>query len=137
MDKLDNLLQEIYESGIRLKELETEEIIAIAIELNNKKTIVYDNTQIKNRTHARTILAHEFCHFETGTLYRLNDDRISKDKKEYKCNKYMVQKLVPVNELKELICKNYLKHEIAEYFEVEEYVIDLAIKIYKAMGKLR
>lgn len=136
MDRLEELLQEISNNEIKIVDLRTEEIIGAAVELKNKKRIIIDKTKIKNRTHERTILAHEFCHFKTGTLYKLNDCEIVKDKKEYKCNKYMVQKLVPIDTFKELLSLNYQKYEIALILEVEESIIDLAFDIYQKMNLL-
>lgn len=131
------MLDEIHNNNINVRELETEEITAAAIELNgSKKYIVFNKNKIKSRTHELTVLAHEFSHLMTGTLYRLEDNNIMQSKKEYKCNKYMIQKLVPIDKLKELIDKHYEKWELAEYFEVEEHIIDLAFDIYSKMAKL-
>lgn len=121
------MLDEIHNNNINVRELETEEITAAAIELNgSKKYIVFNKNKIKSRTHD----------LMTGTLYRLEDNNIMQSKKEYKCNKYMIQKLVPIDKLKELIDKHYEKWELAEFFEVEEHVIDLAYNIYKKMELL-
>ena len=136
MDKLDKLLQEIHNNGIDVVNFKTEEIKGLAVEFNKQQKIIINYSKIKNRTHERTVLAHEFCHFKTGTLYKLNDNYIIQDKKEYKCNKYMIQMLVPIKTFKELLSKKYQKHEIAFFFDVEEYVIDLAFDVYKKMNLL-
>lgn len=134
MDKLEKILQEIHDANITIKNIDTEELIGFAVEYQKKQRIILNKSKIRNRTHEHTILAHEFCHFRTGTLYSLNDDEITIDKNEYKCNKYMIQKLVPIEKLKELLKKQYQKHEIAFYFDIEESIIDLAYTIYTQMG---
>ena len=136
MEKLDKLRQEIYDSGIKVVNFNTKEITGLAVEYNKQQKIVINKAKIKNKTHERTILAHEFYHFKTGTLYRLTDSSIVQDKKEYKCNKYMIQKLVPIDEFKELLSKNYQRYELAFFFDVEESVIELAFEIYKKMNLL-
>lgn len=136
MDKLEELMQEIYDEGIQVQEFRTEEITGLAVEFKKQRKIIINKTKIKNKTHERTILAHEFYHFKTGTLYRLTDSSTVQDKKEYKCNKYMVQKLVPIEEFKEFFSKNYQKYELAFFFDVEESVIELAFEIYRKMNMI-
>ena len=134
MTKLEVLHQEIIDAQIEIVNVELNDLIGVAVKLRNKRHIVIDKTKIKNKTHEHTVLAHEFCHLKTETLYRISDYSIVKDKKEYRCNKYMVQKLVPVEEFKRLLSDNYQKWEIAFHFEIEECVVDLAFNIYKRMG---
>lgn len=94
-----------------------------------------DKSKLRNRTHELTVLSHEFCHLETGALYKMDAPKIIRDKCEYKANKMMVRMLVPVDEFKSLLRRGYDKWEIAEFFEVDESVIDLAVDIYRATGE--
>jgi hypothetical protein len=132
---LEKLEDKLKQKNVDVIKVKTDEITAAAVQLRDKKIIAINKDKIRNRTHEHTVLAHEFCHIETGTLYSLFDDEIMIDKKEHKCKKYMVNEFVPIDKLKYYIKKCYLKHEIAELFDVTEDVIDLAIKIYKQTGE--
>ena len=135
MSKLEKLEDKLQERGIGVYDIQTEETTACAVRINGQAAIVIDKSKIRNKTHEHTVLAHEFCHIESNALYRLNDSPIDKAKCEYKAHKKKARMLVPLKEFKDLLKRGFQKWEIAEFFEVDENVIDLAYLIYKASGE--
>lgn len=135
MSKLEDLGDKLEARGIKVYNIPLEKITSCAIRINGQDAIVIDKSKLRNRTHEHTVLAHEFCHLETDALYRFNDSPIIKAKCEYRAQKKKVRMLVPAKELKDLLRRGYDKWEIAEFFEVDESVIDLAVDIYRATGE--
>lgn len=135
MSKLEDLGDKLEEKGIKIINISSDAITSCAISINGREAIVLDKSKLRNRTHEHTVLAHEFCHLETDALYRFNDSPIIKAKCEYRAQKKKVRMLVPAKELKDLLRRGYDKWEIAEFFEVDESVIDLAVDIYRATGE--
>ena len=135
MSKLEKLEDKLQERGIGVYDIQTEETTACAVRINDQDAIVMDKSKIRNRTHEHTVLAHEFCHIESNALYKINDSPIVKAKCEYKAHKKKVKMLVPLKEFKDLLKRGFQKWEIAEFFEVDESVIDLAYWIYNITGE--
>jgi hypothetical protein len=133
--KLKELEDKLEEQKIKVYSIPMEEVTACAVEIGGKAAIVIDKSKIRNRTHEHTVLAHEFCHIEANTLYKINESPIIKAKCEYRTHKKMVHMLVPLKEFKDLLKRGYQKWEIAEFFEVDESVIDLAYQIYRITGE--
>lgn len=135
MSKLEDLGDKLEEKGIKIINISLDAITSCAISINGREAIVLDKSKLRNRTHELTVLSHEFCHLKTGALYKMDAPKIIRDKCEYKANKMMVRMLIPVDEFKSLLRRGYDKWEIAEIFEVDESVIDLAVDIYRATGE--
>ncbi len=135
MSKLEELEDKLQERGIVVQEVQLEEVTACTVRMNGQEAIFIDKTKIKNKTHEHIVLAHEFCHIETGAFYRFNDSPIIKAKCEYRAHKMEAKMLVPIEEFKLLLKRGYQKWEIAAFFEVDESVIDLAYQIYHITGE--
>lgn len=135
MSKLEKLEDKLQERGIGVYDIQTEETTACAVRINGQDSIVIDKSKIRNRTHEHTVLAHEFCHIEANALYKINDSPIIKAKCEHRAHKKKVEMLVPIKQFKELLKRGFQKWEIADFFEVDESVVDLACLIYKTTGE--
>lgn len=85
-------------------------------------------------------LAHELGHYYTGSIYPLfdNQDKILKDKCEYRANKYTINILIPYEDLIKAVKNgNTTNYELADYFEVKIDLIQFAINYYINKGLLK
>jgi len=76
-------------------------------------------------------LAHEMGHCETGAFYNRWASYDLRAKHENRANKWAVEYLVPESELLDAVKKGYSEPwEIAEYFDLPESFIRMAISHY-------
>lgn len=137
MDKLQSLydLAENHNIGVYFYELGDAEAATVqdgsfcAIALNPR----YNHTPQSELEH----LSHELGHVETGTLHPLSASKEDILRGEYRCTAWVVQRLVPMDELLEAADHGYTEvWELAEYFGVSEDCILDAVKVYRNKGLL-
>lgn len=94
-------------------------------EIDNNYSIALDNSQIKNSTEEKEILAEELGHYYCNALYYLNSNTILKNKCEHRARKWAYSVLVPFQKLKEKMTQGFNLYDLADYFNVDyEYMYD-------------
>lgn len=94
-------------------------------EIDNNYFIALDNSQIKNSTEEKEILAEELGHYYCNALYYLNSNTILKNKCEHRARKWAYSVLVPFQKLKEKMTQGFNLYDLADYFNVDyEYMYD-------------
>lgn len=86
-----------------------------------------DMTEAEKKTH----LAHEIGHCMTGSFYRPYCPLETRERCEYKANKWMIENLLPKEEIQAAFNMGIVEvWELAEYFGVTEDVIRFACYEY-------
>lgn len=73
-----------------------------------------------------------YGHYFTDSIYRFSDDKILKDKAEYRTKNWAYSVLIPFKVLKEKILNGFDIYQLAEYFEVTVQYMQNAIEFYKS-----
>ncbi len=94
-------------------------------EIDNSYYIGLDNKQINNTIEEKEILAEELGHYYCNALYKLDTDKILKNKCERRALKWAYSVLVPLQKLKEKIKQGFNLYDLADYFNVDcKYMYD-------------
>ncbi len=137
MDKLQKLYEiaEAHEIGVYFYDIG--EPAAAAVSGDGFSAIALNPRENRSERQELEHLSHEMGHIETGTLHRPGDDPIQIMRNEYRCAAWVVNYLVPIDELREQIRLGCTEPwELADYFNVSESCILDAIKIYRNRGQL-
>lgn len=95
-------------------------------------SIAVDPDKIEDSKEELEVVAHEEAHIETGSFYNLFSPLDIKSKHERKAKTHTIKKLIPLDELKELLCCGITEHwELAEYFNVSDKFMCEALDYYK------
>ena len=93
--------------------------------------IVMDVDRLSNSTEELVCLTHEIGHCETGSFYNIHTPFDVRRKHEIRADRWAIKKLVPKDELKEVIdCGIVDFWDLAEYFDVTEEFIQKAYEYY-------
>lgn len=106
---------------------------SVSVRYGNRYYVAIDNTE-KSDAEEKVHLAHELGHCETNSFYNIHAPLDLREKHEYRANKWAVKKLIPKDELTELLKKNVAKWDIAEHFGVTESFLNLALIMYFEHG---
>ena len=92
-----------------------------------------DANFIKTNADEKEQLAHELGHCMLGAFYTGSSPLELRAQKEYRANKWAIEKLIPFAELIEA-CKSGIIEiwELAEYFGVSEALVKSAFKLYES-----
>lgn len=104
---------------------------SMAINLDNNYYIALDPNAIITPSEERVCLAHELGHCDTGSFYNVYSPFDLRTKHEQKADKWAIEKLIPLSELKTAIkqgCSD--SAQLAEHFSVTQDFINKAIKYY-------
>lgn len=94
-------------------------------EIDNNYYIGLDSKQIHNSIEEKEILAEELGHYYCNALYKLDANKILKDKCERRALKWAYSVLVPLQKLKEKIKQGFSLYDLADYFNVDcKYMYD-------------
>lgn len=121
--------------GIEIINIDLPQIQSVsAMSQSGKCYIGMDPLQMQTQSKEKVHLAHEIGHCEKGAFYNPYSKLDIRAKHEYSANKWAVKRLVPKTDLVSLLKKGYEKWELAEYFDVTEDFINLAIRMYFEYG---
>jgi len=136
MDSLLKLYKNAEEEGIEIVDFPLSCSKAMILKFQDICAIALDHRKIKTKAEEKVCLAHELGHYNTGTFYNTKSSPTNITKCEAKANKWAICELVPLDELIKASksCKNY--YELAEYFEVTESFIKMAVEYYERIGVL-
>ena len=137
MDKLSLLYEFAEENNIRVFHPRIGQFKSLIIQNQTSADILLDFKCIRSTIEEKECLAHEVGHFSTGAYYKPNTNFETKERCEYRANRWAVMNCIPFNELINALHNGITKvWELAEYFNVTEDFIRLAIDIYIRQGKL-
>lgn len=99
----------------------------------SRYAIFFNKQMLKTSAEERVAKEHELAHIETGSLYCLGSSLQTRKRREYKADKHMIQKVLPIKELKKALAQGLERWEIAEEYDVTEELVKRACQIYKNM----
>ncbi|MBQ4050145.1 MAG: ImmA/IrrE family metallo-endopeptidase [Oscillospiraceae bacterium] len=106
---------------------------AAAVTVDDQKLVALNPYRISSIQDETECLCHELGHLETGTLHPPGADEATVLRSEYRAACWVVERLVPCDELLEAIhdygCTEVW--QLSEYFGVSEDLILDAVKIYR------
>lgn len=110
---------------------------AVVINTDNKYGIFVDYEKIETAEEEFTVMSHEYGHCKSGTTHKLNSKFDIIEKHEYRANRQSILTFLPLYKLNKAVTKGYTKaYEIAEYLNLPESFVTMAIRHYKCMGKI-
>ena len=137
MDKLQKLYQiaEAHDIGVYFYDIG--EPAAAAVSGDGFSAIALNPRENGSGRQELEHLSHELGDIEAGTLHSRDADPIEVMRGEYRCTAWVVNYLVPIDELREQVNHGCTElWELADYFGVSESCILDAIKIYRNRGLL-
>lgn len=142
MTKLEEIDQKLYDRGITIHNVELATTKAASMRqdsIDNEDpgyAIFFNKKMMSCSAEERVAKEHELAHLETGSLYSLDTSLLARKRREYKADKHMIQKIMPIQELKKALTQGLERWEIAEEFDVTEELVKRACQIYKNMEML-
>ncbi|MEE0947026.1 MAG: ImmA/IrrE family metallo-endopeptidase [Acutalibacteraceae bacterium] len=119
--ELNELYKIAEEKNVRVMDFSLPENKSVCIELDDGCFVGVDPAVFSSQREEKVVIAHELGHIQTGSFYAVGSDSASRCKQEAKAEKWTINKLVPLDELKKAIEKGYCDvQSLAEYFEVTE-----------------
>lgn len=126
----DDLYIYAQNNGIVVDAMKIPKNKSLSLCLCGRDFIAIDQKAMENSAEERTHLAHELGHCATGSFYALKASRIVRKKAENTAIRWAVKKLIPKQQMLELLKKGYEKWDLAEYFNVTEDLIETAYHFY-------
>ncbi|MBQ4111113.1 MAG: ImmA/IrrE family metallo-endopeptidase [Clostridia bacterium] len=138
MTKLNQIYDEIKnDKAINIYDYKMKDLDAATIEIDKNYGIFVDYSKLTNQHEEFMRVAHELGHCKTGSTHFMNSPLEIIEKHEYKANKWIVNKLLPLEEIKKAGKKGITEiSDLAEYFDLPEEFIRLSYYIYKMSGKV-
>lgn len=90
---------------IKIYDWHIEDCNGIFLNYDKINAIALNYDELGTYIDEKCTLAHELGHYFTDSIYRFSDDKILKDKAEYRTNKWTYNILVPYEKLKSAIKK--------------------------------
>lgn len=125
----ENILQEITDAGIEVKENIPFESRSAALVKGNKIAL---NITLKTSVEKRCVLAEEYAHYQISNTNIIDMRSLNNRKEERKARLLTYNKLIGLIGIVNCYkngCKN--THEMAEYLEVTEKFLVEALECYK------
>ena len=133
--ELTEIYKKINDSNIKVFSYNIPETKAATLEIEKTYGIFINYNEIENSNEEFMVLAHEYGHCKSGSTHKLGSKYELISRHEYRANRKAVLEFLPIELLKDAIkngCK--LSYEFAEYLNLPEKFILLALKHYKAMN---
>lgn len=135
MQCLDDVYKKIDDKNIELFTRCLKSCDAVTVEVNKEYGIFIDQTQLKDKSDEFMALAHEYGHCATGTTHKLSSPCQSIDQHEYRANRAAVHELLPYEKLMKAVAYDSSSiWSIAEYLNMPEKFVKMAIEVYKRDG---
>lgn len=137
---IDELYDKIIEKNIILINEDTEEDKAVTIkdEIHKVYAIVFEENRFENNDEKFCVLAHEYGHCESETTHKLCSKFQLIGQHESRANRKAVHELLPVEKIIDAFERKYFDYwEIADYLDLPEAFVKMAIDVYRIEGKLR
>jgi hypothetical protein len=104
------------------------------------RAVVLDKPRIETSSEEKCILAEEIGHYETNSLYYLNETmnaplaRENRRKAEYQAKAWRAKKILPPDDLQTAIYKCVSIYDLSEYLNVTMTVLNEAFEYYWTQG---
>lgn len=137
MRKLSNLYRIADKNNISIYNYNMGEsgITAASVRFSDTVGIFIDYNKIDTLAEEKMLLSHEIGHCKTGAMYSPDTAFETKERCEYRADKWAVYNLLPFRKLKTAVKKGYTEvWQLAEYFDVTEDFIKTAFKVYQNNG---
>lgn len=137
MTELEALEQYLYDNNISYfeKDLSDASFKSIIIKVFEKIGIFVNKDLLTlDKIH---FIRHELAHYNTSSFYGFNTSNKRINKQETKAINYMCKNYLPLDQIKELFCKEYETYEIAEILNISELSVNDAIKYMYRKGILK
>ena len=129
---LDRLYDLAENEHIKIYDWHIEDCNGIFLNYDKINAIALNYDELGTYIDEKCTLAHELGHYFTDSIYRFSDDKILKDKAEYRTKNWAYSVLIPFKVLKEKILNGFDIYQLAEYFEVTIEYMQNAIEFYKS-----
>lgn len=104
---------------------------SLAVYIDGKYAIAIDLSKMKTEREVIVALCHEIGHCATHSFYNINNHLDVRSKHEYRADKWAIKKLVPEDELIEIMDKGTTEvWLLAEKFNVTESFMIKACEMY-------
>lgn len=104
--------------------------------MDNKYTIFFNPHLFENTSEVNTALAHEYYHCEYDCFYSFSDTYQQRQKMEFKANYQMALDLCPPKVVKLYMDRGIELWELADFLQLTEKFVLMAVQIYKTKGLL-
>ena len=136
MTQLLTIYNELHDSGAfvfdRKLPFDATGNAAAVVSMGGACAIFLDTEKLKTSAEEAVTIAHEAGHIMTGSTHYLNSPFDLICRHEYRANKWAIKKLVPKEELDGAIKRGLSEvWELAEFFDVTEKFMEMAIVYYK------
>lgn len=96
-----------------------------------------DVDRLENSAGELECLAHEMGHCITGSFYTLDSDRQQRRRCEERADRWAMERLVPLPDLKRALEMGLRPHELAELFGVTQAFLEKCLRYYhEAKGEI-
>ncbi len=137
MTKLDELYTEAEQSDILIVNTKLSSVGSMSVCDNGDCIVAVDESQSTVGADILVRTAHELGHCQTHSFYTTGNHFQVRSKMEYKADKWAIQRLIPFDQLNELVLSGVTEPwDLAEHFGVTEDYLRRAVEIYTAMGKI-
>lgn len=128
-------LTELYDmaakENINIHKIDLKKLNGLYIDKN-----IFLNSNIKNESTEKIVLAEELGHHFSGVLPSLpfsTDyyNKLIRSKNEFKAKKWLIQEMIPLSTLKSYLMKNMNQYEIAEEFGISTSLLEEACHLYE------
>lgn len=137
MQCLEDVYKKIDDEDIEIFTHRLKSCDAVTIEVEKEYGIFIDKARLKNSSDEFMALAHEYGHCESGTTHKLDSEFQSIGQHENRANRAAVYEFLPVEKIKDAFKHKYFDYwEIADYLDMPEPFIIMAIEIYRVEEKI-
>ena len=110
---------------------------AATVKINGNYGIFIDRNKIKNSHDEFMALSHEYGHCKSGATHKLCSPYQLIEQHENRANRAAVHELLPVEKIKDAFKHKYFDYwEIADYLDIPEAFVKMAIEIYIVEEKI-
>lgn len=138
-DLLSYLYERLVEEGVRLFNADTGEQKAITLknDVADIYGIFFNYKMFDSSQEEFCVLAHEFGHCKTGATHKLYSPYQLICQHEHRANRAAVHEFLPFKKLQDAFEQGCTEAwEVAEYLDIPEKFVILAIDIYTCEGEL-
>ena len=104
---------------------------AATIEYRGKYAVFLDSSCFESLRTMKQVLAHEIGHCATGCTHRVSSPLDLVERHEYKADRWAIERCLPYSALQDAMREGFREPwQLAEYFDLPEEFVHLAIEYY-------
>ena len=137
MDKVTKLAVTAEQAGITIDYFPFEQLPAMSVYHDGRCSVAVNSRLSQTVPETVVDLAHELGHCMTYSFYNFETPLRTRSRCENRANRWAVHKLMPWKRVVRALYKGLTEvWELADYFDVTEDFVHLAISQYRREGKL-